>query len=38
MVPAAARPWIGSVPLKKVVDWMTVPPGELGADPLAARD
>ncbi len=38
MVPPEVREWIPSVPMKRVVDWMLVPPGELGQDPLAARD
>jgi penicillin amidase len=38
MVPPAVREWVPTIPMKKVVDWMLVPPGELGTDPLAARD
>jgi penicillin amidase len=38
MVPANVRPHVGSPPLSRIIDWMLSPPGELGPDPLAARD
>ena len=38
MVPAGLRQLVGPVQMKKVLDWMVTPPGELGTDPIAARD
>ncbi len=38
MVPPAGRDLVRDVPLRNVVQWLVSPPGELGADPLAARD
>ena len=38
MVPEAARPFIGSVPLRKQIEWLTYPPGDFGVDPVAGRD
>ncbi len=37
-VPAAARPFIGFISLKKTIDWLEAPDGRFGADPLAGRD
>jgi penicillin amidase len=38
MVPESHRRYIRSLPLRKVVTWLLVPPGEFGQDPTAARD
>jgi penicillin amidase len=38
MVPADAVDLVGTISLKKTIDWMVAPPGEFGPDPLAARD
>ena len=38
MVPAAARPYLRSVPLRKQIEWLTYPPGEFGVNPIATRD
>ena len=45
MVPERGRPYLRSVSMKRLIDWMVSPPGELGAldpagtgDPLAGRD
>ena len=38
LVPAHLRQLVGPLQMKKVVDWMVTPPGELGTDPVAARD
>jgi penicillin amidase len=38
MVPEAERRLVRSVPLKKAVGWLVMPPGEFGASPTAARD
>lgn len=38
MVPADLHQLIPSIPMKKVIDWMISPPGDLGPDPLEARD
>ena len=38
MVPAAARPYLRSVPMRKQIEWLTYPPGEFGSDPIAGRD
>jgi len=38
MVPAAGRDLVRGIPLRNIVQWLVSPPGELGADPLAARD
>lgn len=38
MVRPSERALVRSVPLRKVVEWVVVPPGEFGASPTAARD
>jgi penicillin amidase len=38
MVPDALQPYIGGLSLERVIDWIAAPPGELGDDPVAARD
>jgi penicillin amidase len=38
VVPAPARPMVRGVPAQRIVEWLTSPGGELGANPLAARD
>src|SRR5690606_6293227 len=38
MVPQNVRQFLGSPPLSRIADWMLSPPGELGGDPVAARD
>jgi penicillin amidase len=38
LVPAEVRPHLGAPRHSRIIDWMLSPPGELGADPLAARD
>jgi penicillin amidase len=38
LVPDSARRHLGSPPLGRIVDWLLAPPGELGPDPIAARD
>jgi penicillin amidase len=38
LVPSSVRQHLGSPPLSRIIDWMLAPPGELGPDPLAARD
>ncbi len=37
-VPQAARPYIGFIGLKKMIDWLEAPDGRFGADPLGTRD
>jgi penicillin amidase len=38
MVPESLRPFLRSVSMSRVVEWLLVPPGELGSDPVLARD
>jgi len=38
VVPASAREYVGNVPLTRTVQWLLVPDGRFGEDPLAARD
>lgn len=38
MVPEAERGFVRTLSLRKTIYWLTVPPGELGEDPVAARD
>ena len=38
MVPRAARPYISSVPTKKLIDWLASPGGEFGPDPVTGRN
>jgi penicillin amidase len=38
IVPPPGRDLVQDVPLRNVVQWLVSPPGELGPDPLAARD
>ena len=38
VVPAAARPYIRTVSTKRIIDWLTAPSTDFGADPFHARD
>ncbi|MCY4078002.1 MAG: penicillin acylase family protein, partial [Acidobacteria bacterium] len=38
VVPAAARDYVRSVNVKRMIDWLTAPDGRFGDDPLAGRD
>ena len=38
MVPEAARPYFGSLSMKRMIDWLLSPDNRLGDDPLAGRD
>ena len=38
VVPAPARPMVPSLSTHRIVEWLTSPGGEFGAQPLAARD
>jgi penicillin G amidase len=38
LVPQEARKHIGSLSMKRIIDWLLVPDGRFGDDPLAARD
>lgn len=38
MVPEEARATIGSVPLTRMIEWLTVPPPVFGKNPTAGRD
>jgi penicillin amidase len=37
-VPKAVRPHLGSLSMKRMIDWILMPDGRFGDDPLAARD
>lgn len=38
VVPEAVDDVVGFIPLSRVIDWLLVPDGRFGADPLAGRD
>jgi penicillin G amidase len=38
VVPTAARPFVGQLSMKKIIDWLSAPDGRFGADPTAGRD
>src|SRR5680860_404203 len=38
MVPEEARPIIKSIQLTRIIEWLTVPPPQFGADPIGGRD
>jgi penicillin amidase len=38
VVPAPARADVRDVPTKRVIEWLTVPGGDFGPDPIARRD
>lgn len=38
VVPEAARPYIDSLSMKRIIDWLLVPDGRFGEAPLAGRD
>lgn len=37
-VPAEARRYIGTLAMKRIIDWLIAPPPEFGPDPIAGRD
>jgi penicillin amidase len=37
-IPEEVRPYLRSVPMTRLIDWLTVPPAEFGVDPVAIRD
>jgi penicillin amidase len=37
-VPAPARAMARGIPTKRIIEWLTVPGGDFGPDPIAARD
>jgi penicillin amidase len=37
-VPEQARQYIGTLAMKRIIDWLVAPPPEFGADPIAGRD
>jgi penicillin amidase len=37
-VPEEARDYIGTLAMKRIIDWLVAPPPEFGADPIAGRD
>ncbi len=37
-VPEEARDYIGTLSMKRIIDWLVAPPPEFGADPIAGRD
>ena len=38
VVPAPARAMARGIPTKRVIEWLTAPGGDFGADPIAGRD
>ncbi len=38
MIPEGLRPYIRSVPMRRQMEWLLMPDGRFGADPLAGRD
>jgi penicillin G amidase len=38
MVPPAARPYLGSVSTRRMIDWLTAPDGRFGAEPVRGRN
>jgi len=37
-VPQDGRRYIGTLAMKRIIDWLVAPPPEFGADPIAGRD
>lgn len=37
-VPQEARRYIGTLAMKRIIDWLVAPPPEFGPDPIAGRD
>ncbi|MGD8700414.1 MAG: penicillin acylase family protein, partial [Gemmatimonadales bacterium] len=37
-VPPEARSYIGTLAMKRIIDWLVAPPPEFGIDPIAGRD
>jgi penicillin amidase len=38
LVPKAAQPFVGTLSMKKVIDWLEAPDGRFGDDPTGVRD
>ena len=38
LVPKAAQPFVGTLSMKKVIDWLEAPDGRFGDDPTGGRD